>query len=167
MNIKKGATSSRNSQAKAQDTPSPDENWDERIEFLRGLAHIVKDEHLSELSVESGGMRMHLKGAVVGVALVAALPVGEGAPAPDKVETGAVPVVSPMVGVFYRAPSPGDPPFVEVGDTIHAGQVVGVVEAMKVFNEIISDIEGVVTEVVAEDAALVETGAALLMVKKS
>lgn len=150
----------------SQNTELPDVNWDEQIEFLRGLALIVKDKHLSELSVESGGVRLHFKGATPGVPLLAALPVSGAVTEPEASESGDVAVVSPMVGVFYRSPSPADPPFVEVGDSVQAGQVIGVVEAMKVFNEIVSDIEGTVTEIVAQNSELVETGAALIMVKK-
>lgn len=145
---------------------NPPVDWDEQVQFLRGLAHIVRDENLSELSLESGGVRLSLKSAASGATLVAAplaAPV-QSAVAPDS---GLVPVVSPMVGVFYRAPSPNDPHFVEVGDTVTIGQIIGVVEAMKVFNEIISDIEGTVAQIIAENSELVETGAPLVMIKKS
>ena len=144
-------------------------NWDEQLEWLRGLALIVKEEHLSELSVESGGVRLQFKGASPGLMMVAA-PV---ASAPgvhagkEQSAPSAAAIVSPMVGVFYRSPSPGEPPFVEAGDTVHVGQVIGVVEAMKVFNEIISDLEGTVVEIVAQDAELVETGAPLMRVRKA
>ncbi len=149
-----------------EEVVSPDVNWDEQIDFLRGLAHIVKDERLSELSVESNGVRLHFKGAVPGV-VVAAPPGGNPAPAGGASgESGAVAVVSPMVGVFYRSPSPADPPFVEIGDAVQAGQVIGVVEAMKVFNEIISDVEGSVVEIVAQNSELVETGQTLILVRK-
>ncbi|HEY0072484.1 MAG TPA: acetyl-CoA carboxylase [Abditibacteriaceae bacterium] len=147
-------------------------NWDEQIEFLRGLALIVKEEHLSELNVESGGVRLHFKGATPGLMMVAAPSAGKATgsvsgAAQEQSESRAAAIVSPMVGVFYRAPSPGEEPFVEVGDTVHVGQVIGVVEAMKVFNEIISDIEGTVVEIVAQDTELVETGAPLVRVRKS
>jgi acetyl-CoA carboxylase biotin carboxyl carrier protein len=108
-------------------------NWDEKIEYLRGLAQVVKDEKLSELCVEADGVRLHLQSAAPGATMVVAAPhaaPGEVPKADAKAESGAVPIVSPIVGVFYRAPSPNDPPFVEVGDAVQAGQVVGVVEAM-------------------------------------
>lgn len=166
MNNIKGASSDQNSAAESQNAELPDVNWDEQMEHLRGLALIVKEEHLSELSVESGGVRLHFKAATPDVPLLATLPLSGAVAEQTAAETGDIAVVSPMVGVFYRSPSPADPPFVEVGDTVHAGQVIGVVEAMKVFNEIISDIEGTVTEIVAENSELVETGAPLIMVKK-
>lgn len=145
-------------------------NWDEQVEFLRGLAYIVRDEHLSELCVESSGLRLSLKGATPGATLVYAAPVATpavaGTSGGDKSDGGLVPIVSPMVGMFYRAPSPNDPSFVEVGDSVMVGQVVGVIEAMKVFNEIISEVEGIVAEIPVENADLVETGATLVLIKK-
>jgi acetyl-CoA carboxylase biotin carboxyl carrier protein len=149
------------------ENPHSQSDWDEQVEFLRGLAHIVRDEGLSELAVEAEGVRLSLKSAAPGTTVVLAAQTaahgGASAPASDH---GLVPIVSPMVGVFYRAPSPNDPSFVEVGDTVSVGQVVGVVEAMKVFNEITSDIEGTVAEITAQNAELVETGAPLILVKK-
>lgn len=169
MDNKKGASPQPKSASEPvvgpENPDSPVVNWDEQTDFLRALAHIVKEERLSELSVESGGVRLQFKGAAPGVRM-AAVPATASENASAKGESGAVAVVSPMVGVFYRSPSPSDPPFVEVGDTVQAGQVIGVVEAMKVFNEIISDIEGTVVEIIAQNAELVETGAPLVMVRK-
>jgi acetyl-CoA carboxylase biotin carboxyl carrier protein len=65
---------------------------------------------------------------------------------------GLVPIVSPLVGVFFRATSPGAKPLVQVGDTVERGQKVGIVEAMKVMNDVTSDCRGVVTEILVEDA---------------
>ena len=70
-----------------------------------------------------------------------------------------------MVGVFYQSKTPGDPPFVQVGERIAIGQVVGLVEAMKTFNEIASEIEGEVVAIAAPNATLVETGAPLIWVR--
>jgi acetyl-CoA carboxylase biotin carboxyl carrier protein len=65
-------------------------------------------------------------------------------------------VVAPIVGVFYRSGSPGAKPFVEVGDTVERGQVVGIVEAMKVMNEVQSDFRGVVEEILVENGEAVQ-----------
>ncbi len=154
-----------NSELHAMTMENPPVDWDEQVQFLRGLAHIVRDENLSELSLESGGVRLSLKSAAPGATVVvapSAAPLSGVAAAPDS---GLVPVVSPMVGVFYRAPSPNDPNFVEVGDSVSIGQVIGVVEAMKVFNEIVSEIEGTVAEIVAQNSELVETGAPLVKIQ--
>jgi acetyl-CoA carboxylase biotin carboxyl carrier protein len=71
---------------------------------------------------------------------------------------------SPMVGTFYRAPSPGAKPFVEVGDTVKAGQTVCIIEAMKLLNEIEADKDGVVKSILAENGQPVEYGEPLLVI---
>jgi acetyl-CoA carboxylase biotin carboxyl carrier protein len=73
-------------------------------------------------------------------------------------------VRSPIVGTFYRAPSPGKEPYIKVGDTIESGDVVCIVEAMKLFNEIESEISGKVVKVVAEDASPVEYDQVLFLI---
>ncbi len=67
-------------------------------------------------------------------------------------------IESPMVGVFYRSPKPGADPFVEVGDTVGVGQTLGLLEAMKLFNEVKADVDGVIRSVGVENAAPVEYG---------
>ena len=162
---------------------SPD--WSAQVVYLRELAGIVRDESLSELEVESDGIRLSLKAPVQTFAVASTnittaggqptmtrlvAPGGAAAagarPAAAKKDEGLVPVVSPMVGVFYRAPSPADPNFVEVGDRVERGQTIGLVEAMKVFNEIAAESAGVVAEIVAATGDLVETGGALIRLKK-
>lgn len=75
-----------------------------------------------------------------------------------------IPVSSPMMGIFYTAPSPGADPFVQEGDDVVAGQVVGLIEAMKVFNEITSAVSGKVLKVSAESGQLVQPGEPLLYI---
>ncbi len=82
---------------------------------------------------------------------VAAAPGAAPAAAP-----GRMPVVAPLVGVFYRAGSPGAKPFVDVGDTVERGQKVGIVEAMKMMNEVTSDYRGTVAEVVVKNGDTVQ-----------
>ncbi|PRY25786.1 acetyl-CoA carboxylase biotin carboxyl carrier protein [Pseudosporangium ferrugineum] len=86
--------------------------------------------------------------------------VAEAAPADDSHS-----VTSPMVGTFYRAPEPGAHPFVEVGDRVEVGDPVGIVEAMKLMNQIVSDVAGVVVAVDVADADGVEFGQTLVRVK--
>lgn len=74
------------------------------------------------------------------------------------------PISSPMTGIYYSSPSPGSPPFVKEGDAVTAGQVVGLIEAMKVFNEITSGVTGVVKKVKAESGQLVQPGDVLLLI---
>ena len=158
--------------------PEPKTNWTERVEYLRGLAQIVRDEGLSLLELEGPEWKVTLKGArpqivaapeaVVGMPAFP-LPLVSTPPSPAatvQAEDNLVPVVSPMVGVFYRSPSPADAPFVEVGDLVEAGQTIGLVEAMKVFNEITAESGGVVAKINVESGQLVETGAPLLMLRR-
>ena len=88
-----------------------------------------------------------------------------GAPDSDDRDSGLVPIESPMVGTFYAAPSPSDPAFVRQGDHVSKGQVVCIVEAMKLMNEIESEVSGTIVRVAAEDAKPVEFGQALFMVE--
>jgi acetyl-CoA carboxylase biotin carboxyl carrier protein len=74
------------------------------------------------------------------------------------VENGLTRVESPMVGVFYRAPQPGAPPFVEIGDVVESGQTLCLLEAMKLFNELKADVEGRIRAIHAENAQAVEFG---------
>ena len=85
------------------------------------------------------------------------------APAAPAVQAGT-PISSPMNGIFYGSPSPASPAFVKEGETVQAGQVIGLIEAMKVFNEIPSTVSGVVLKLVAETGAVVQPGDVLLYI---
>ena len=75
------------------------------------------------------------------------------------------PIASPMTGIYYGAPSPGSPPFVKPGDAVTAGQVIGLIEAMKVFNEIPAPISGTVARIAAESGNVVQLGEAILFLE--
>jgi acetyl-CoA carboxylase biotin carboxyl carrier protein len=83
------------------------------------------------------------------------------------VRSGLHAVVAPLTGVFYLAPSPGAVPYVKVGGTVSAGQVIGLIEAMKLFNEIKSDVNGTVRRIAAETGALVKAKQPLIEVEPS
>lgn len=85
-------------------------------------------------------------------------------PEPISSAPKGVPVTSPMTGIYYGAPSPNAPAFVKEGETVTAGQVVGLIEAMKVFNEITAAVSGTVTKVVAESGQIVQPGDPLLYI---
>lgn len=74
------------------------------------------------------------------------------------------PVDSPMTGIYYSSPSPGSPPFVSVGDSVSSGQVIGLVEAMKTFNEITSPVSGTVQAILIENGQLVNPGEPILYI---
>jgi acetyl-CoA carboxylase biotin carboxyl carrier protein len=85
-------------------------------------------------------------------------------PAPPAVDKKWVAVTSPMVGTFYSAPAPDEPPFVEAGERIRSGQIVCIIEAMKLMNEIESEIGGQVVEIVVKNGDPVEYGQTLLWI---
>lgn len=74
-------------------------------------------------------------------------------------------IPSPLIGLFYRAPSPDSADFVEIGDRVEVGQTIGIVEAMKVFNEITSDVAGIVSAIPAVNGSLVQVGQTLLILE--
>lgn len=89
-----------------------------------------------------------------------------GQSAGDKPSVGT-PVVAPIMGVYYRSPSPGEPPFVEIGDHVSAGDPIGTIEAMKVFSEVISEVSGVIVAIPAENGKLVHAGDSLIVVEEA
>jgi len=152
---------------------------------LRELVDFLKENKIGEFELERGELKVKLKfeSAVSGVdmaqlgrmlasqgAAPAAVhaPVAAAAPAaaaPVDEDAGLKPVKSPIVGTFYEAASPGAPPFVKVGDHVDVGTVLCIVEAMKLMNEIESDVAGEIVKLVATNGAPVEFGQPLYMVK--
>lgn len=145
---------------------------------LKTLIDLVAESGISELEVteENDKVRIVNKMQTVAVAApaVAAAPVvaaapaaapaaAEAAPAAEPVVEGKT-VTSPMVGTFYRAPNPGAEPFVKVGDHVEAGQTLGIIEAMKLLNEIEAETSGTVKEICVENAQPVEFGQPLFII---
>ena len=102
-----------------------------------------------------------------GPAVADGAPAAPAAPAAveERVSTSGFEIEAPMVGTMYRAPSPGAPPFVEVGSRISAGDVVCIIEAMKILNQIESEVSGVVREIPVENGQPVEFGQTLMIVE--
>ena len=157
---------------------------------LRRLARVVEEYGLSELRYQSGGLRILLRTAEAAPASPRSVPVAPPPPADFALpsdahfaddfsgappfptntaeETAAgTPIEAPVMGVFYRAAAPGEPPLVEVGDTVEAGQPVGLIEAMKVFSEVLSETAGTVRAIPARNGALVQPGDVLLLIEAS
>lgn len=147
------------------------------LEYIEKIAKIVADNNLSEITLEDGeqAITVRKESKLVAAPAVAAVstpsaitstPVNNS----DEVQVSAPatkgkPITSPMVGAFYAAPAPGAKPFVKVGDTVSAGQVVCIVEAMKLMNEIESEVSGKVVEICVEDGQSVEYGQVLMYVE--
>lgn len=142
------------------------------IEYVEKLAKVLAENSLTEISLEDGEQAITLRKEVIGVAApqIAAAPVA----APQSVATPAEPakevkkgkpLTSPMVGTFYKAPSPDAKPFVEVGQTIKEGDVVCIVEAMKLMNEIEAECSGKIIEICVQDGQPVEFGQVLMYVE--
>lgn len=89
-------------------------------------------------------------------------PAAETAPAPTASNT--ISVEAPMVGVFYAAPSPGADPFVSVGSTVHVGDTLCIIEAMKLMNEVVAEADGTVAEICVQDGDLVEFGSYIMKI---
>src|SRR3989339_660611 len=81
-------------------------------------------------------------------------------------DDGLIAITSPMVGTFYRSPSPGSPSFVKVGDSVDPAKVVCIIEAMKLFNEIEAEVSGKIEKILVEDGQPVEYGQKLMLIKK-
>lgn len=89
-------------------------------------------------------------------------PAAETAPAPTASNT--ISVDAPMVGVFYAAPSPGADPFVSVGSTVHVGDTLCIIEAMKLMNEVVAEADGTIAEICVQDGDLVEFGSCIMKI---
>lgn len=149
------------------------------IEYIEKIAKIVTDNELSEIVLKDGEQALSIRKETaiqqVAAPVAAAQPVAAQAPAvapanaastkEEAVSANAKAIKSPMVGAFYQAPAPGAKPFVKVGDVVSAGQVVCIVEAMKLMNEIESEVSGKITQICVEDGQSVEYGQVLMYVE--
>ncbi len=136
----------------------------------RDVAEIMKLLEASafdELKLETGDLKVHLRRS--GAPVREAVPAPVVAPAPAPVAAPADPslteVPSPLLGIFYRAPKPGEPPFIEPGQTVEADTIIGIVEVMKLMNIVRAGVRGELVEFVAQNAALVEYGETLIRVR--
>ena len=148
------------------------------INQIRELVRVAEESGVGEIVVEEEGMRIAVRmpGQGTPAAAVPASPQAQAAPvaavpAPAAEEPASdrpatwKPVVAPMVGTYYEAPAPGEPPFVKVGDEVAAGETLCILEAMKLMNEIAAEEMGTVREVCLSDATPVEYGTVLFYVE--
>ena len=142
--------------------------WEE----ARDLVKRLEGSTVQRFSVEAAGTRIEIErvaGTVVPVAAGAPAPAPTGMAAPGADEgaelDGRHPVVSPLVGTFYRAPQPGAKVFVEEGDVVDEGQTVGIVEAMKLMNHVKADQAGRVAQILCTDGDWVEFEQPLMLLE--
>jgi len=142
------------------------------LDLIKKLIQIVKDENISGLAVEENGTKYEIRKEAGGIVQVQKeVAKDDKSPISSKneketEEEGLVAISSPMVGTFYRSPSPDSPAFVDIGDHTAHGKVVCIVEAMKLFNEIESEVSGKIVKILVENAKPVEYGQKLMLVKK-
>lgn len=142
---------------------------------LKTLIDLVSESGIAELDITEGDDHVRIvnrssapaavAAPAAAVPTIVAAPAPAAAPAAAKTEEAGAAIVSPMVGTFYRAPSPGAEPFVKEGDTVKKGQVIGIIEAMKLLNEVEADQDGVVKEFAVENGQPVEFGQPLVILK--
>ncbi len=152
---------------------------DMKIEFIRKLVEIVEQSNIGEIEISRFGTRIRI--SKNGSRMIQAPPVQvvekEASPPVKETESkveekkeekrpsNLVSIKAPLVGTFYRAPAPDAPPFVEVGDIVKPGQTVCIIEAMKVMNEIKSEVSGRIVEILVKNEEPVEYGQELFLIE--
>ncbi len=157
----------------AKRAPAPRGDDDRLVELTRRLAALAAELGLTEIEVESAGTRLRVqRGGVVAAPAAAVAPVAS-APAPvaepavvaDVAAPTAVTVEAPMVGTFYRASSPTADPYVQEGDVVKQGQIICIIEAMKLMNEIEAKATGRIVKILVENGQPVEYGQPLFLLE--
>jgi acetyl-CoA carboxylase biotin carboxyl carrier protein len=157
---------------------------------LRELIEFLIEKDITEFELERGDVKVRIKRGtpeaasappadriitvhpapviqpqVVAGSVPAAPAAAPAAPPPEKPEEGLHMVHSPIVGTYYESPSPGSPPFVKIGDTVEAGQILCIVEAMKLMNEIEADVSGEVVKMLVKNGQPIEYGQDLFAIR--
>ena len=128
---------------------------------IRKYAQLMGELGLTGLEFRSAGDTIRLERTAASAPVLPQVPV-----APEAEPTDTVSVTSPMVGVFYRAPAENAEPYVKVGDTVQAGTVLCLVEAMKMMNEITAECDGTIVEICVENGQVVDFGRELFKLKR-
>ncbi|MCL6610973.1 MAG: acetyl-CoA carboxylase biotin carboxyl carrier protein [Peptococcaceae bacterium] len=163
-------------------SPITEEDLEMNLQEIKELVRLINQTDIHELALENNNLKVAIRkgsGMAVQASGVALDPAGEEGgqetgsgrknPHRDSIQAGegVHPVKSPMVGTFYSAPAPGAPPFVNVGDMVVKGQVLCIVEAMKLMNEIEAEVSGQVLEILVENGSPVEYGQPMFLIKAS
>jgi acetyl-CoA carboxylase biotin carboxyl carrier protein len=153
-------------------TSARDDEGPSLVRQIHDLASALRNTDVGELDLTEDGVRIYIKRQLEPTVIAPRAPrpaarredYQESEAATPPPDPGAA-ILAPLTGMFYTASSPSAPNFASVGETLQAGQVICIVEAMKVFNEIKSEISGVVTAIVAQNGQLVQKGEPLIRVK--
>jgi len=145
------------------------------IKEIKEMINLMNENNLMELEIEKDGVRIRIKRMGAGETSVTPLiiekeisrekPVSAMPTQAEPTLARTVEIKAPMVGTFYRAPSPESAPYVEIGQIIEPGQIICIIEAMKLMNEIKSEIKGKISEILVENAEPVEFGQPLFLVE--
>lgn len=144
------------------------------IKEIKDMINLMNENHLTELEIEKEGVRIKLRKGASGIErAVEVLPTAQVPAQTPKAQTPAeksekkniAEIKSPMVGTFYRAASPESPAYVNMGDTISPGQVICIIEAMKLMNEIKSEVKGKIVDIQVDNAEPVEFGQVLFVIE--
>jgi len=145
------------------------ENMD--IKDITQLLKVLEDTGITEFHLEKNGIKIFIRRGLAPAPGAPSFPVQETAGQekvlPEMAQDNLVEVKAPMVGTFYRAPAPDAPPFVEVGSKVKPGQTLCIIEAMKLMNELTSEVEGEVVKILAENGQPVEYGQVLFLIRKA
>ena len=128
------------------------------------ILKVLQDSSFDTLDLELNGVKLQLRRSGGGRAPAAEAQRASTAP-PVQVPPGTMPVAAPLLGIFYRAPKPGEPPFVEVGARVATDTIIGIIEVMKLMNTVRAGLRGTVVAIPARNGELVEYGEALLFVR--
>ncbi len=157
---------------RANSVPSHQVEQTTLVQRVRALTEALEGSDISELDLTEEGARILIRRQLDAPVVQRGRASSRAATSRRVADESAAParepgiaILAPLTGVFYGSPSPSSPPFVQVGEAVQAGQLVCLVEAMKVFNEIKSEISGTVTAVVAQNGQLVQKGEALIRVQ--
>lgn len=138
------------------------------VDKLQEFIKFMDDNQLAELEIEEEGQRIKLKKAMPVHSMptfITGTPPAAAAAAVHGPESSNIEITSPMVGTFYRAPSPGAKPYTEIGEIIKPGDVVCIIEAMKLMNEIKAEVGGKIVRILAENGEPVEFGQRLFEIE--
>lgn len=146
------------------------------IKEIKEMVNLMNENGLMELEIEKDGMRIRLKKTPSGIETFSGPVVMErekfaeaaakqSKEAAKEQNSKAIEIKSPMVGTFYRAPSPESAPYVEVGQNVEPGQVVCIIEAMKLMNEIKAEIKGKILEILVDNAEPIEFGQPIFLIE--